>query len=213
MPRTKDQSTLIPGIAASVRDQIVQGKLGPGDVIHQTDLARSLGVSSVPLREALRRLEAEGLVTFLPYRGTIVSPVAPTEIRECYAGMLALYGVMLPESLPKLKAEDFQTLRALAVKLDQGQVTLDEALSFYLILIRPAEMPVLLDMTRTLLLRCTRLFATLHANRLALQEVSPTRMELLDALESGDTAKALATFRTYHLLRQEGLLKAVADRS
>ncbi len=121
MTRLQDHSTLIPGIAAAVRGQIVQGKLGPGDVIHQTELARSLGVSPVPLREALRRLEAEGLVTFLPYRGTIVTPVTIDEIRECYAGMLALYGVMLPKSLPKLNAEDFDYLRELAHKLDIGQ--------------------------------------------------------------------------------------------
>ncbi|HJW31953.1 MAG TPA: GntR family transcriptional regulator [Holophagaceae bacterium] len=212
MARPQDQSTLIPGIASAVRDQIVLGKLGPGALIHQTELARSLGVSPVPLREALRRLEAEGLVTFLPYRGTIVSPIAPTEIQECYAGMLALYGVMLPKSLPKLRAEDFHLLRELAFKLDHHQVTLDEALSFYMILIQPAEMPLLMEMVRTLLLRATRLFSIVHANRLALQHVSPTRMELLDALESGDIARAVETFRTYHLIRQDGLLKIVADQ-
>ncbi len=214
MNRPHDQSTLIPGIASAVRDQIVLGKLRPGDVIHQTELARSLGVSPVPLREALRRLESEGLVTFLPYRGTIVTPVTPSEVRQSYAGMLALAEVMLPVALPRLRPEEFQILRDLAWKMDEGEtVTLEEALSFYTTLLRPAEMPLLLEVARSLMLRGTRVFAQLHLNRLALQKVKPTRLELVEALESGDLPRALATFRQYHLIRQEGLLKAMAEQA
>jgi DNA-binding GntR family transcriptional regulator len=212
MTRPKDQSTLIPGIAAAVREQIVQGKLGPGDVIHQTELAKSLGVSPVPLREALRRLESEGLVTFLPYRGTIVTPVTMKEIQECYTGCFALYAVMLPLSLPRLTSEDFAYLRVLARKLDFEEVTLEEALAFYMILIRPADMPVLMEMTRNLIQRATRLFSIVHANRLALQNVSPTRLEMVEAMASGDLQAGLDAFRAYHLIRQEGLLKAMAEQ-
>ncbi len=213
MNRAQDQSTLIPGIATAVREQIVQGKLGPGDVIHQTELAKALGVSPVPLREALRRLESEGLVTFLPYRGTIVTPITLEEVRECYAGMLALYDLMLPIALPKLKPEDFDYLRELAHKLDLGQVTLEEATAFYMILLRPAEMPILMEMTRTLLMRSIRCFRLAHTNRLALQPVQPTRLELVDALASGDIPRAVATFRAYHLTRQDGLMKAMAEQA
>ena len=213
MTRSPYQSTLIPGIATAVREQIVQGKLAPGAVIHQTELARALGVSPVPLREALRRLEAEGLVTFLPYRGTIVTPVTIKEISECYAGLFALFEVMLPISLPLLKGEDFDYLRELAYKLDIGQVTLEESLAFYLTLIRPADMPVLMEMVRTLIQRGTRLFSIIHANRVALQAVRPTRLELVDAMASGDLQRGMEVFRTYHFIRRDGLLKAMADQT
>ncbi len=211
MIRTRDQSTLIPGIASAVRDQIVLGKLQAGAVIHQTELARELGVSPVPLREALRKLESEGLVTFLPFRGTIVTPVSVSEIREGYAGLLALAGLMLPAALPRLRAEEFTLLRELAAKLDGGQVTLAEGLSFYMTILQPADMPLLLDLVRNILYRSTRIYALAHANRLALQKVHPTRLELVDALASGDAARAVAVFRDYHLIRQEGLLQALAE--
>jgi DNA-binding GntR family transcriptional regulator len=119
---------------------------------------------------------------------------------------------MLPLSLPRLTSEDFAYLRVLARKLDFEEVTLEEALAFYMILIRPADMPVLMEMTRNLIQRATRLFSIVHANRLALQNVSPTRLEMVEAMASGDLQAGLDAFRAYHLIRQEGLLKAMAEQ-
>lgn len=204
--------TLIPGIAEAICDRILRGQLREGEVIHQTELAKELGVSPVPLREALRRLEAEGLVTFLPYRGTIVAPITAMEVREGFAAAVALGLIMLPEAIPRLKPEDFEALVALAGLLDGGDAGIDDVLQFYTVLLQPAGMPWLLDMVRKIILRCIRFFPVTQANRRELQHVRPTRLELVAACRSGDADAAVRAFTDYHRVRCEGLVKAHARR-
>lgn len=71
----------IDGVTAIVREQIQSGELGPGEQLRQRDLAAAMNVSITPVREALRRLESEGLVSYDPYRGATVVDVdfGPTE--------------------------------------------------------------------------------------------------------------------------------------
>ncbi len=67
-----------------IRDMIVNGQLKPGDRLRQDDLATTFGVSAMPIREALRQLQAEGLVTFEPRRGAAVSTLSISEYEEIY---------------------------------------------------------------------------------------------------------------------------------
>ena len=205
-------STLIPGIAEAICDRILRGELREGEVIHQTELAKELGVSPVPIREALRRLEAEGLVTFLPYRGTIVTPITALEIREGFAAGIALGLVMLPEALPRLGPSDFDALRSLAEVMDGGDARQEDVLQFYTLLLQPAGMPWLLDMFRRIVIRGIRFFPVTQANRRELQHVRPTRLELVAACESGDEETAKRAFTDYHRIRCEGLVRAHAQR-
>lgn len=204
--------TLVPGIAEAICDRILRGDLKEGEVIHQTELARELGVSPVPLREALRRLESEGLVTFLQYRGTIVTPITALEIKEGFAAGIALGLIMLPEAVPRLSPADFSLLRSLAERLDGGEADLADLLRFYTLLFEPAGMPWLLSIFRNIILRCIRFFPTTQANRRALQHVKPTRLELVEACRSGDLEAANRAFSDYHRIRCEGLVKAHAQR-
>lgn len=65
-----------------VRDRILSGELGPGSVIRQRELARSIGISTTPLREALRRLKSEGLVDLDAHRDARVPPLRAEEARD-----------------------------------------------------------------------------------------------------------------------------------
>lgn len=67
-----------------VRDAILSGTFAAGQPLGQEDLAAQIGTSRVPLREALQRLEAEGLVVLRPRRGYIVTSLDPDEIREIF---------------------------------------------------------------------------------------------------------------------------------
>ena len=209
---TQPAPTLVPGIAEAICDRILRGELREGEVIHQTELARELGVSPVPLREALRRLEAEGLVTFLPYRGTIVTPLTETEIRECFAAGIALGMIMIPEAIPRLLPQDFELLHELAEKLDGGDATQEDVLAFYTTLLQPAGMSWLLDMFRKITTRGIRFYPVTQANRRALQHVKPTRLDLVEACRSGDIERAKRAFAEYHQIRCEGLVKALSQR-
>ncbi|HUZ01146.1 MAG TPA: GntR family transcriptional regulator [Thermomicrobiaceae bacterium] len=65
-----------------VREAIIRGQLAPGQQVNQAELAKQMGVSRAPLREALRQLEKDGLVSNVPYRGTIVTPLTRRSIEE-----------------------------------------------------------------------------------------------------------------------------------
>ena len=200
--------TLVPGIAEAICGRILRGDLKGGEVIPQKELAKELGVSPVPLREALRRLEAEGLVTFLPYRGTIVTPLTVTEIREAFAAGIALGQIMIPEAVARLKPADYDALMSLAGLLDGGDAAMEDVLEFYTILLRPAGMPLLLDMVRKIIMRTVRFFPMTQANRIALQHTKPTRADMVEACRSGDIEAAKRVVAEYHQVRCEGLVRA-----
>src|SRR5581483_4287811 len=71
------------------------GAYAPGERLVQDELAESLGISRIPLREALRRLEGEGLVVISPNRGAIVRDLAPKDVVDLYDLRLALESLAL----------------------------------------------------------------------------------------------------------------------
>jgi DNA-binding GntR family transcriptional regulator len=73
-----------------IRERIFAGALQPGSVHNQEALAASLGLSTTPLREALRRLESEGLVQLKAHRDMAIAPLTPREVHELYAVRLQL---------------------------------------------------------------------------------------------------------------------------
>lgn len=75
-----------------LRHEILSGRLEPGQVLAQTALAGTLGISTAPLREALRRLEAEGLVQLDAHRDARVSPLTSQEARD----LLEVRGALEP---------------------------------------------------------------------------------------------------------------------
>jgi len=71
-------------VTSEIRESILSGKFEPGEHISQAKLANALGVSRTPVREALRKLEIEGLVTFYPNRGILISVLSSDEFMEIY---------------------------------------------------------------------------------------------------------------------------------
>lgn len=85
-----NQQPLSRTVLDAVRNAIVTGRLKPGEQVVQSQLASQLGVSRAPIREALNRLEEEGLVRNLPYKGTVVAPLTRTDIEELRSLRLVL---------------------------------------------------------------------------------------------------------------------------
>jgi DNA-binding GntR family transcriptional regulator len=82
------------GVYEELRRWILCGKLEPGQRLDQEWLAEALKVSRMPLRQALLRLEADGLVESQPHRGAIVSPLSLKTIEDVYASRIALEGML-----------------------------------------------------------------------------------------------------------------------
>lgn len=105
-------------VAAALRGEIDGGGLKPGVPLRQDELAARFGTSRIPVREALRTLQAEGLVTYSANRGATVALVSDTEMLEMLEVRIALECHALRLSIPQFVDADFETARTLLRKYD-----------------------------------------------------------------------------------------------
>ncbi|MGW4303631.1 GntR family transcriptional regulator [Streptomyces sp. NPDC004646] len=82
--KTGSLGTVREHVLATLREDIIAGRLGPGDRLVERELAERFGVSRVPVREAIRALVAEGFVLFESARRTVVRRLAPDDVRELF---------------------------------------------------------------------------------------------------------------------------------
>ena len=106
----------------ALRERILRGDYPEGEPLRQDALADELGVSRIPVREALRQLEAEGLVTFNPHRGAVVSSLSLDEINELFELRADIECELLTRAIPRTTKEQLE--RATDV-LDEFQEALD----------------------------------------------------------------------------------------
>ena len=103
-------STKADDIARVLEDEIVGGAIAPGTVLRQEQLSERFEVSRTPVREALRRLAALGLVWFEPNRGVRVRSVSPAELREAYLVRAELEALATEVATPRMTAADLDAL-------------------------------------------------------------------------------------------------------
>jgi DNA-binding GntR family transcriptional regulator len=111
-------------VASELRERILDGRIDGGEPIRQLTVARELGVSQIPVREALLRLSAEGLVDFIPHKGAIASRLSVNEIRELTHLRVLIESDLLRAAIPNLKprhlTEAEQVLEELEPLLESG---------------------------------------------------------------------------------------------
>lgn len=92
-------------------DQILNGKYKPGDSLVETKLAKELGVSRTPVREALRQLEQEGLVASIPNKGVFVRGISAQDIEDIYAVRALIEGLAARWAAEKITEEELKSLK------------------------------------------------------------------------------------------------------
>ena len=107
----EDRPTIAESVAARLRELILTGKLPPGTPLRLTQVATRMGVSVMPIREAIRILEAERLVTIEPRRGAAVAHLSIDDIEELYAVRAALEGLAAKHGARAIGARDVKAMR------------------------------------------------------------------------------------------------------
>lgn len=105
-------------VEATLRTAILSGRLRGGTPLRQEDLAAAFGVSRMPVREALRQLEAQALLDFVPHKGAVVTEISAADAADIYAIRMALEPAALERSLPQLTAMDFERADDLIAEMD-----------------------------------------------------------------------------------------------
>ena len=119
-PRLQRQQPLSHSAVDLLREWIISGELRPGEPLIQAQLAERLGVSRAPVREALQKLEEEGFVQNIPYRGAIVAPLTQDDVAE-----LRLFRSFIEERAAQLLIErltdgELAELEAIYAKMSEA---------------------------------------------------------------------------------------------
>ena len=111
--RPSRRHNLAEDVAAHIRDAILAGRLKPGQRIDQDAIADELGVSRLPVREALITLDQEGLVQTIPRRGSYVSRVDRDDITDHYQVFGQVAGLAAARAVSRLDGDGLERLIAL----------------------------------------------------------------------------------------------------
>ena len=140
-------------IADELRAEITRGEPPPGQPLRQEELAARFGVSRLPVREALRRLESEGLLVVHPNRGAYVSQLDAEQVREIYDLRVMLEGDLLVRSVKRMKDDDIRAIENVMLRAERqarGQAWSELDDEFHAALYEPAARPRQLAMVMSL---------------------------------------------------------------
>ena len=148
LQRKGDQSD---ELATTLRRRIVLGDFVAGTPLRQEDLARSLSVSRMPLREALRTLAAEGFVDIRPNRGAVVAPIDADELREITDLRVVLETMAIRHAIPRLSNDQIDAAAAIQDEIERGHDPEFVALNaqFHITLYEAMSRPMLLRQITT----------------------------------------------------------------
>jgi DNA-binding GntR family transcriptional regulator len=182
-------------VADQLRDAILDGEITPGERIRQEEVADRLGTSRIPVREALRILQAEGLIEHVPHKGARVARLSMREVDIAYQMRERLEPLALTESIPHLGAAEIDRLHRVQSRIETDTdladfIPLDR--EFHLLTYTGCAVGQLTSMI-------TRLWnVTQHYRRVFVALTGPERLWvinaehrlLLDAIERRDTVDA-----------------------
>lgn len=125
MATAKQALTKQERVYRAIRERILDGLYGPGYRIVIDTLAQELEVSALPVREAIRRLEAEGLIVYRPNAGAQVAPADPGLFEEEMTILAVLEGYATALAAPHLRAADIAGLKRINAKMLEAMQAMD----------------------------------------------------------------------------------------
>lgn len=156
--RTKSTSGVV---VDALRQAILRGELKANQPIRQQEIAEQLGVSVIPVREALMVLEGEGLVTIFPNRGAVVSSLSVSEANEIYQMRIALECLALRQAIPHQTEHDWRRAEMILNEYDlvhDPVQTSDLNWQFHATLYRAADLPRVMTLLQNLYNNVARYF-------------------------------------------------------
>jgi len=176
-----------------LRTAILDGTFPPGSQLRETYLAKDMGVSRTTLREALQRLDEEGLVTRIPFRGAFVAEVSGRVIAEieslrsvleAFAVELALPTLLTPEGAAELT----EAVEALIAKTRDEDLagSIDAHLAVHRALYRASGHQLLFEMWESWESQLRLFLAVDHRSFAHLADLASSHQRLLDRIRSGD---------------------------
>jgi DNA-binding GntR family transcriptional regulator len=183
-----------------LREAILNGELGPGDRLQQHFLAAELGLSHVPLREALQRLEFEGFIAISPRRGAFVVPLTAADAAEIFELRVNLETAALRASVKHLSPEQRLVATEICRHADgvKDKLAYGEAnWQFHRALYVACQRPRTLNMIETLWRNASRYSMLLRHRAPYLRRSQQEHWDILEAVEKQDSELACRLLRAH----------------
>ncbi len=191
-----ENRTLREQAVAHLREEILSSRLTPGTELGEVALARSLGISRGPLREALGQLAAEGLVTIVPRRGVVVTKLTRAEFVDSYQVREALESLAIRLAVPRLTVEQKAELHRLCEEMERAAAEGDSKRFFTLngdfhrAFVLASGNRKLAEVHGQLIAQMGRLLAKSAELRGGLQESATEHRAILQAVDDQDPERA-----------------------
>jgi DNA-binding GntR family transcriptional regulator len=213
IPRTVKEA-----LVETLRDEIVRGNLVPGQYLRLEEIAGRFDVSTMPVREALRDLEAEGLVTSFPHRGATVTKLSADELQDIYDIRVALEAMATRLAVPRVAEDTLAELTSLVDQMEENQghvatmVKLDH--QFHITLYAASGRSHLCELNR--MLRCrTQHYLHLYTVEVESDNFLQTQGEhraILEACRRGDAEQAAIIMHKHVAQVGRALVEYVRER-
>jgi DNA-binding GntR family transcriptional regulator len=197
-----DKNSLSSNIVALIKQKIISGELNPGDRIVETKLARELEISQTPIREAIRQLVGEGVVTIVPNKGPLVRTFSAKDIFEIYSYRAVLEGMAIRLAVHNASNTDVRHLEQFYSEmklklLDDSIVSLSQDSGYiHYYIFKLSKHSVLLDMFEFISFRI-QLVNRIVGRKFSKEREVSEHEELIEALKQGDPDQAEAVMREH----------------
>lgn len=205
-------------VFTTMREAIINGDFKPGQRLMEVQLADQMGVSRTPVREAIRKLELEGLVVMVPRKGAYVAGLSSEDVKEVLEIRAVLEGLAASLAAKQATKSEVEDLKGIVEQFkqaakDQDVVKLIQFDSdFHDVMYRASKNKKLIQLLSSLREQVQR-FRVAYFTKIKNTEILiAEHNELLQAVEAGDTIKARKVAET-HIATTERLITSIEDRS
>lgn len=207
----QDYKPLRDIVFESLKEAIIEGKLKPGERLMEMQLAERLGVSRTPIREAIRKLELEGLVVMVPRKGAYVTDVSLKDIIDVLEIRASLEGLAASLAAQRITSEEIKELELKTEEFGkcykdndiEGMIKIDTEL--HDIIFRAARNERLIGLTDSLREHVQRFRVTYMTEYKKSAKLIEEHKKILEAIKKGDVEKARA-YAQIHVENAENYL-------
>jgi DNA-binding GntR family transcriptional regulator len=204
--------SLVDRVVETLHERIAHGEISPGETLRIESLAREFGISRTPVREAISKLEAEGIVVRRTGYAATVFTASRREVLEYYEMRMVLEPLAARLALPQVSTGVLRELEVLVAAMDDFQATNWFVLNrdFHHGLYKAAERPYLLESIDSLIVRSDP-YIRMYFKSHDLEETQRGHRQVLDAVRSKDAAELERAVADHLQHVVDGILEVIDD--
>lgn len=212
-----DYKPLREVIFNTIREAIIVGELKPGERLMEVQLAEKMGVSRTPVREAIRKLELEGLVSMIPRKGAHVADLSKKDIMDVLELRASLDGLATVLAAERITPEELKELKhvlsqfAAYMEKDNVQGLIKKDVEFHEIIYKSSRNEKLIQIANNLREQIHRFRVIYLKDYSRPKELVKEHSDIFNAIESRDLEKARLSSENHIRLQETTILKAIRN--